>query len=138
MTKERIILALVAIIAGLILASSIFYFYQKKGSSVAIPESVSPTSSVPNEKAILEIESPEHESVTDRKTIEVKGKTQAGALIVLATNTEEFVFEASEDGSFNKTIKLSQDENIITVSAYPENGASETKELVVTYTTEEF
>ena len=137
MIKERIILAFVAIIAGLAIASSVFYFYQqnKSGEEPAAP---SPSTSAPNGKTILEIETPEPFSVTDKKTIEVKGKTVPHALIVLTTNTEDFVLEARDDGSFAKQILLGENENVLTITSYPENETSKTKELIVTYTTEEF
>ena len=137
MIKESIILAFVAIIAGLAIASYEFYFYQqnKSGEEPAAP---SPSTSAPNGKTILEIETPEPFSVTDKKTIEVKGKTVPHALIVLTTNTEDFVLEARDDGSFAKQILLGENENVLTITSYPENETSKTKELIVTYTTEEF
>ena len=139
MAKERTILAFVAIVAGLIIASSAFYFYQKKGakedSSAPTP---SPQVSLPNGKTMLEVESPQHESITDKKSTDVKGKSQPTALIVVTTNTEDFVFQADSDGTFDQKISLSEDENLLTVTTYTENGTSETKEIAITYTTEEF
>lgn len=138
MTKERMILAFIAIAAGLIVASSTFYFYQQKSNKTSTGEQ--PASTIPpsNGKVILEIESPENESITDEKTIELKGKSLPQSLLVLSTSNDNFVFTADKNGSFIKKIALSEDENFITVTAYPENGTSETKELIVTYTTEEF
>lgn len=137
MTKERIILAIVAIIAGLIVASSMFYFYQGKKPPSSPAES--PTPSVfQNGKSTLIIESPENESITDEKVIAVKGKSNPHALIVLTTDTKDFTLMSGEDGVFEQEITLSASENILTITAYPENGASETKEIIVTYTTEEF
>jgi hypothetical protein len=138
MTKERVILAFAAIIAGLIVASSIFYFYQQKKPSLQTPQSATPEATGVNNKPILEIESPEDESITDQKTAAVKGKTLPGTLVVISTNSDDFVVTSDNDGNFNQQIGLDTAENLITVSAYPENGASETKELTLTFTTEEF
>lgn len=138
MTKERIILAIVAIVAGLIVASSTFFFYQKKETFKDLPKKTESEVTSSNGKSVLEIESPQHESITDKKSIEIKGKTQVGALLVLTTNTEDFVFTASEDGSFSKKVNLIDEENLLTVTAYPENGTSITRDIAITYTTEEF
>lgn len=138
MAKERTILALIAIVTGLIIASSVFYFYQKGGAEEHMrTPPPSPTAS-PNGKTILDIENPENESITDKKTAEVKGTSQASALIVITTATDDFVLEASSDGTFTKNVTLVEDENLLTVTAYTDGGTSETKEIAVTYTTEEF
>lgn len=137
MTKERIILAFVAIIAGLIVASSTFFFYNEKGPSSSPNDSPTPTE-IPNGKTALSIESPQNESVTDKNTAQIKGKANPGSLIVITTDTEDFAFMTDEDGSFEEKVSLSKNENILTVSAYPENQMSETEEIIVTYTTEEF
>lgn len=139
MTKERIILALIAIATGAIITSSIFYFYQQKRTTTdsSSPSTAQLTPSQ-NGKVLLELESPQHESVTDAKTTQIKGKTQANAIVVIATTSEDFVLTAAADGVFSKTIDLEEDENIITITAYPENGTTETKEIIVSYTTEEF
>lgn len=137
MTKERIILAFVAVAAGLIVASSSFYFYQQK-SVKNTPQQESPSQATPTKtSAILEIEAPENESITDEKTVELKGKSLPQSIIVLSTNTNDFVLSADENGAFSQKITLSEDENLIAATAYTDNG-SETKELTITYTTEEF
>lgn len=138
MTKERVILAFVAIVAGLIVTSSLFYFYQQKQKPTEPAQTPTPTVSASNGKPILTIESPEDEIVTADETVEVKGMSLASALIVITTNTEDFVLTADENGTFNQKITLSNNENFITVTGYPENGTSETKELIVTHSTEEF
>lgn len=138
MTKERVILAFVAIIAGLIVASSLFYFYQQKKKPTDTAQTPTPTVSTSNGKPVLEIESPENEMVTAEKSAEIKGASLPGALIILTTNREDFAFTADEEGKFEQKITLSDNENLITVTSYPENGTSETKELTVTYNTEEF
>lgn len=138
MARERIVLALIAIVAGLLLTSSIFYFYRQQQADKEMVKTPSPTVTAVNGKTLLEIESPENELVTDVKTIEIKGKSQPNALIVLTTNTEDFVFSADANGMFTKEITLSANENLITITAYTESGTSETKEFNVTYTQEEF
>lgn len=138
MKKERIILACIAIFAGLIVASSLVYFYQQKGESTKTPQEATPAATISNEKPLLDIQSPENESVTDKKTAEVKGKSEAKALIVITTNTDDFTIVASEDGTFSQTVNLTSYENLITVTAYTDNGQSETKNLAITYNTEDF
>lgn len=139
MSKERTILAFIAIAAGLIIASSLFYFYQKSASNkTGNPPSPSPTETLSNSKAMLEVDNPQHESITDQKTTDVKGKSQPGALIVVTTDAEDFVLQADNDGTFTRRVDLSEDENLLTITAYTDSGVSEVKEIAVTYTTEEF
>ncbi len=139
MKKERLILALVAIAAGLIVASAIFYFYQNKRVSTTFPSQPSQsTPSVTNGRPVLEITSPQDELITDSKTIEIVGKSQPKALIVINTNTSDYAITAEDDGSFAQKIALADLENIISLTAYTENGVSETKELTIIYSTEEF
>lgn len=137
MKKERIILAFVAIIAGAIVASSIFYFYQQKDTKTGT-SGETPTITIANDKAILEIETPENESVTNEKTVDLKGKSIPKSIIVLTTNSEDFVLTADENGAFEKTIALADDDNIFSVTAYTDKGKSETKEITVTKNDEEF
>ena len=99
MTKERLILAFVAIIAGLLLASSIFYFYQQTGPN-QMSKTPTPTAISMNGKMLLELESPENDSITSTKTATIKGKSQPGALIIITTNTDDFALNANTDGTF--------------------------------------
>ncbi|MBI2036626.1 hypothetical protein HYT17_03280 [Candidatus Microgenomates bacterium] len=139
MKKERLILAFVAIAAGLIAASSIFYFYQNQRASSIFPQLPSPASpSATNGRSLLEISSPPDGLVTDSKTVEVAGKSQPKALIVINTNSSDYIITAQDDGSFAQKITLSDLENIIGITAYTENGSSETQELLIVYNTEEF
>ena len=138
MKKERMILAFIAIFSGLLVASSIFYFYQQKTNSVKTPNVATPAATLTNGKPLLIIDSPENESITDKKTAEIKGKSEAKALIIITTNTEDFAISASTDGSFSQKVAIQDNENLITVTAYAENGVSETQNLNITYTLEEF
>lgn len=139
MKKERLILAFVAIAAGLIVASSIFYFYQNKRAPSVFPNQPSQaTPSATNGRPVLEVINPQDESITDSKTIEITGKSQPKALIVINANSNDYVVTAEDDGTFTQKIALADLENIISITAYTENGVSETKELTIIYSTEEF
>ena len=138
MTKERIILAFVAIVAGLIVASSLFYFYRQKETPKLGETQPTPEVSLPNGKVSIEIETPQEGAVAGDKNIEIKGRTLPNSIVVLTTSTDDFVITSDENGTFTKTITLVDDENIITATAYSDSGTSETKEIIVTYNTEEF
>src|SRR3989338_2530464 len=100
MAKERLILSFVAILAGLIVASSIFYFYQQKTQSVSKNDSPAPSAPVQNGQTALIIESPENESITDKKTVEVVGIATPNSLILISADTKDYIFLAKDDGSF--------------------------------------
>lgn len=139
MKKERLILAFVAIAAGLIVASSIFYFYQNKRAPSVFPNQPSQaTPSATNGRPVLEIINPQDELITDSKTVEITGKSLPKALIVINANSNDYVVTAENDGTFTQKIALADLENIISITAYTENGVSETKELTIIYSTEEF
>ena len=87
---------------------------------------------------LLLVESPEEDAITTVKTITIKGKSQPGALIIITTNTDDFALNADTEGLFTKDVVLTANENLITITAYTENGTSETKEIAVTFTEEEF
>jgi len=137
MTKERIILAFVAIITGLIITITLFTFYQQRKDQSLVSQT-QPTITANDNKPTLVIDSPENESVTDKKTITLKGASLPKALIVIVSPTDDFIISADENGNFSKDIPLLADENLIAITAYTESGASETKELVVTQNSEEF
>lgn len=139
MTKERLILAFFAIVAGLFVASSLFYFYGQRTNTVST-DNPSPTSTqqAANTSTALSIDSPENESVTTDKSTTIKGKAAAGATIAISTDTQDYVTKAASDGSFSQKVDLGQNVNTITVSSLPDSGISETKTLTITSTQEEF
>lgn len=140
MTKEKIILAVVAIIVGLIFASGVFYFYQK--TKVLPPEEqktvfVKP-SPTPKPSVLLTVDEPKDESIYDTKVVKVSGKTEPDAIIVVMTQSNEEVLNPSKNGDFSTTITLDFGANLMQITAVGKNGDTNTIERTVSYTNENF
>lgn len=84
----------------------------------------------------LVIEQPMNEAIVSSKSINVSGKTEASATVVLETDLEIDAKESSQDGSFSFPVNLSEGGNTILITAYNENGQSERKTAIVFYTGE--
>jgi hypothetical protein len=86
MKQERVILSFIMVLIGLAFAGIIFYFYQ---SSKVIPDSkdkttqgLSPTPTLAP-TLFLTLDDPRDESIADKKTIRVAGKTNPEATVIV-------------------------------------------------------
>lgn len=140
MTKEKIILSVMAIFIGLLVASGAFYFYQK--TKVLPPEeektvSVKP-SPTPKPSVLLTVDEPKDESIYDNKIVKVSGKTDVDAMIVVLTDTDEDVLKPSQTGDFSTTVTIGNGANFVQITAVGKNGDTNTIERTVSYTSESF
>ncbi|KKQ34606.1 MAG: hypothetical protein US51_C0033G0007 [Microgenomates group bacterium GW2011_GWA2_37_6] len=141
MKKEKIILSAVAALIGILVALGAFFFYQStkevKPSEIKkiIINNPSPT---PESSIFLTVISPKDEEVVDERIITISGKTIPDAKIIVLTQSNEEAGVAARDGSFSTEITLSQNENIIEISAIAPNGEIAKVRRVITYSTESF
>lgn len=140
MTKEKIILAFVAILIGLLAATGIFYLYQK--TKVLSPEkqktvSVIPTTT-PRPLVLLTLDEPKDENIYDNRVVKVSGKTDSDALIIVLTNSDQQVLNPTATGDFSTTVTIGSGANFIQVTAVGKNGDTNTIERTVSYSTESF
>ncbi len=140
MTKEKIILSIVAIFIGILAASLIFYFYQ--GTKVLSPQnqktvSVKPVET-PKPLVLLVVDEPKDENIYDTKIIKVTGKTDPDAMIVILTKNSEDVLNPTKDGDFSTTVTLDNGANLIQITAVAKNGDTNTIEKTVSYSNENF
>lgn len=140
MSKEKVILSTFAVLVGLILAALGFYFYQgaKYSSQTSKEVSIKPVAPTPKPNVYLTVLEPKDERVYDKKVIEVSGKTNSDALIVILTEDNEEVISPTNLGDFSTTITLRNGENFIQITAIAPNGESLTVDRTVTYSTESF
>lgn len=82
----------------------------------------------------LTIYQPEDETVVDKPTILLKGKTASNAVIAILTEEDELILEADDEGNFETEIDLVDGVNEIIISAFDEetNEVSQTLNLVYT------
>lgn len=141
MKAERLILSFVALIIGLAVAGLAFYLYQmtksqpvetKKITNIVKP---SPT---PDESLFLTLDSPKDEEVVSTKTLKISGKTTPDAIVVINTETNDEVVKPTTNGTFTLTQTLSNDVNLIQVTAIFPNGEEQKIQRTVTYNIENF
>lgn len=139
MKQEKVMLSVVAILIGLAVAGAAFFLYQNSKSiktPTTLTQNASPTPSSSNFYLLLN--EPEEDTVTDKKTIRVSGKTLASATVVITTASTEEIVKPSSQGDFSTTIQLTDGLNYLRVQAIEQNGETQTIERVIGYTTEDF
>lgn len=141
MRKEKIILSFIAATIGILFALGIFFFYQStktlRDSQIKKITIESPTPN-PTQGLFLNITSPKDEEVVSSQNIKISGKTMPNAKIVIISDSLEEAATADKDGNFSTTITLSDDENILQITAISQNGETVKAQRTVTYTSESF
>lgn len=145
MKTEKIVLSFIAVLVGLLVAGVAFYFYQstkvispnatKKETLVKLSPTKQPTTTA---SLLLSLDQPVDETVTNKKTIVISGKTLPDATITVTTPIADQVVKPSSVGDFSTTITIDDGENPIYVIATLPNGEETTKTFTVTYNTENF
>ena len=137
--KERIVIVLIAIALGIFVTTLVFFIYQQ---TKILPKNASQTNSAskekPQEKYFLSIEEPKDESLTEKRTIEVKGKTNPGNTILISTNQEDVVATPTSDGKFSATITIDAGTNNLTTRSVTPDGEEKVDTRIVTFSTEDF
>lgn len=136
----------IAVIIGFVLGGSMALaavnlpniLKKTKPSTITELTSLSPAPSVSIKPVEIEltIEKPKNESISEKKTIEISGKTKPGNIVFIETDIQTKGLEAKEDGSFTEEISLGQGANIIYIASYNEKGVSNSKTITVFYTEE--
>jgi hypothetical protein len=141
MKKEKLILCLFAVLFGLLVAGSIFYFFQAtKTASNANTKTISFVSPSPTSTPAitLTLDAPRDEEVVGNKVLTVSGRTQSDAVIIVVTDSSEDVVTPLANGAFTTTINLDDGQNILEVFSIAPNGESISSKRTVTYSQEEF
>ncbi len=108
---------------------------QDKTDSITIKSHATPT---PASAGYLVVDTPKNESLTDRRTITISGKTVRGSTIIVLTESGDQVVKPTTTGSFSVTQTIDTGTNIIAIKAIFPDGNEKTVERTVSYTTEEF
>lgn len=141
MKQERVILSFIMVIIGLLVAGVAFYIYQGTKTIKAPGTTVltaTPTPTPVTNSTYLNITSPTDESLTDKKTITVSGKTTPNATIVITTNSDQEIVEPSGQGDFSTTMTLASGANLIRITVFGSDGQTTFAQRTVTYSTEDF
>ncbi|MBI3984572.1 MAG: hypothetical protein HY344_01325 [Candidatus Levybacteria bacterium] len=141
MKQERVVLSFIMVFIGLVVAAGAFFFYQStKDTGTQVKEAAVNITPTPQSgpTIFLKVNEPKDESLSDRKTVKVSGKTNTEATIVILTVGGQEVVKPSLQGDFTTTITIDDGPNYIKIQAILPNGEILTEERVVSYTTEDF
>lgn len=141
--KERLVIIIVAIIAGLFITSAGFFIYQstKKGNDTPLDKQSSSTnknSQKENNSLYVRVSEPIDESLTAKRTLVLKGTTNPGNLIIVSTNLEDIEAKPTSEGTFSVSIDIDAGANEVITRAIAPNGDSAKDIKTITYSTEEF
>lgn len=141
--KERFIIIIVAIIAGLFITSAGFFIYQstKKGNDTPMAKQASgsnTSSDQQNNSLFVRVAAPIDESITNKRTIVVNGTTNPKNLIIISTNLEDVEVQPTQEGAFSASIDIDAGANELITRAIAPNGDSVQDVKTITYSTEEF
>ena len=141
MKKEKVVLAFIAALIGLLVAGIAFYIYQSS-KTIHIPNpTATPSIKNPTKKdqnVFLNLTSPQDESVIDNKIVQVSGNTKPDATIIVLTQLDQKVITPSSQGDFSTTVNIDSGENIIEITAIAPNGEEKIIKRTVTFSTENF
>lgn len=139
--RERLVIVFIAIAVGLIITTLLFFLYQQ---TKTIPQKVSNTliagnpTPTPQDSTYLTVEQPQDESLSDKRSIQVKGKTNPDNIIIVSTNQEDIVAAPTRDGKFAVTITIDAGSNTLITRAIAKNGEEKVDVRTITFSTEEF
>jgi len=140
--KERLIIIIIAIVAGLFITSAGFLIYQstKKGNDNLVPKKTTATNSTsaPQPNLFVKVIEPPDESLTTKRTLSIKGATNPENIVIVSTNLEDVTGKPTTDGNFSLTVDISAGANVIITRSIAPNGDSVEDRKTVTYSTEEF
>lgn len=142
MKTEKIVLSFIGILFGLLVAGVAFYLYQTTKTPPSekkiTVKKLTPTPTSIESSFFLNVDSPSDESVTDKKTISIAGKTIPNATVVVTGPSDDQVITPSTQGDFSTTTTIDDGQNQITITAIGPNGEEVKKIVTVTYSKEEF
>lgn len=140
--KERLIIIFVAIISGLFITGAGFFIFQstKKTNDEPIKNSVNVTTAPKEEdnKLFVKVAEPTDETLTSKRTLNIKGSTNPDNIIVVSTNLEDVQGRPSQDGNFSITVDIDAGANKVITRAISPSGDSVEDIKTITYSTEEF
>lgn len=144
--KERLIIVFVTVIIGLVLTTVGYLVYQSfqttppSDEDSEISQELLPTAAPeedPNAFHVI-INEPAPESITDKRTITVKGSTNPGNTVVISTNQDDVVAVPKDDGSFSTSVTINAGTNLIVARAMNEEGETTEDTRIVTFVAEDF
>jgi len=136
-------LSFIALLIGLGVAGGVFYLYQSTKTVQTPGKKPLPTIVLPSVKPsessnILIIDKPKDEDVISDNTVNVSGKTESDAIVIVSSANDEQVADPTATGSFTVTLSLDDGENLIHILAKFADGSEKKEDRTVTVSSENF
>lgn len=140
--KERIVIVFIAVALGLVVTTIAFLIYQQArilpGHEIK-PQSLLKTTPTPlPDKNYLTVDEPANESIIDKRTIVIKGKTNPENTLIITTNTKDQVVTPTSQGAFSVTTTIDVGVNKIILTSVAPDGTQKQTSRIITFTTEDF
>jgi len=140
MRKEIITAIVVGILLGLVVTYGIYVANStliEKARGINPQTTTIPTPTPSPEPLIsLTITAPEDNTVTDKPTTTIEGRTSANAVVAITSDEDEAMVEADNTGFFSYDLPLVKGANTIQITASDATRVSETKTLHLVYSTQ--
>jgi len=148
--KERF--AIITIAAGIgLFTTSIAFLLFKQSTSQKPPISDTNTTSSqtnttiqddtknkPPEGFFIQVNEPQDESVVEKRTVVIKGKTNPGNTVIVSSNQEEAAGVPSKEGDFSLSLAIEAGMNTIITRAISPSVEEAVDQRTVSFTTDEF
>lgn len=137
MKKEVLVAVVLGVIVGLVITFGIYTAntaLQRRSRQINATPSPTPTVENTKQSSII-IYSPEHDTLTDKDTIQLSGLTTPNAVVVIFVNDTSLVTTADPKGNFSADLSLVGGSNVITVVATDETGKQNREQRSVVYST---
>lgn len=142
MKREKIVLAFIAALIGLLVAGILFFIYESTKTVSTSDLQANPIttqkegSSASN--SFLTVSRPVDESVVGSKVVEITGKTKPDATVAILTPIDEKVIAPTSSGDFSTTVNIDSNQNLIEITAILKDGRQQKILRTVTFSTEKF
>jgi hypothetical protein len=145
MNKDALLATVIGFVVGLVITGVLllaprFAGYLPKISfpSFSFGKNNTPTSPTPSATAAgFSIDSPLPDSIESTADLLVSGSAEAGATVVIQTDSDDEVVLVKDDGKYAGKVTLTEGKNDLTVTSYTKT-KQEAKTITVFYTPEEF
>ncbi len=114
----------------------IYYFYNQINSqSTTSLQNFSPVTQEPV-SLTLNLSSPDDNSLVFSEDLLIQGKASPKTVVILSTNTQDYLLEPNKQGDFSITVKLQEGLNLLSVNAFDNLGNNKSENKTIYYSEE--
>lgn len=142
MKKDITLAILIGLVFGMLAAFIVIFLpnltknnQQSSSLTATVSPAVTPSENSTSVTAI-DIKQPLPNSVLTEKSATLEGNVKNSKLVLLDSDSDTMVLNASDSGNFKQTISLSEGSNKFTITAYDDKGETTSKTFMLYYTPE--